>query len=181
MKQSDKKSYSSCNQYFTQYNVNFPGPKISPSDLPWRKPLTKLNSVNDTSSSSTTPKSTVKSTTSNADGSSHVNEEQSTKKRTEEAELSSSTVSTVANKSKTTETELVASQEPNSSKLIIALIPTIVIFVSLFISGVIACLFRKKICKKRNKIKKDDMVSCHCGDKEINDCSTNFNRLNGLK
>ncbi|KAK7590136.1 hypothetical protein V9T40_001749 [Parthenolecanium corni] len=44
-----------------------------------------------------------------------------------------------------------------SSKINILLIPTIVIATSLFISGIIAYLFRKKLCRKRHKISKDDM------------------------
>lgn len=71
---------------------------------------------------------------------------------TESTSARSSTVKTVK------EPELIPSQEP-TSKLIIALIPSIVIITSLLISGFVACLFRKKICKKRNKMKKDDMVS----------------------
>lgn len=70
---------------------------------------------------------------------------------TESTPTRSSTVKTAK------EPELIPAQEP-SSKLIIALIPSIVIVASLLISGIVACLFRKKICKKRNKIKKDDMV-----------------------
>lgn len=49
-------------------------------------------------------------------------------------------------------------QELNA-KINILLIPSIVILSSLLISAIIAYLFRKKLCKKRHKISKDDLVS----------------------
>lgn len=152
-----KKNTTSTNQNFAKSQINFPGyNKIPPSELPWRKPLTKLNNVNGTSPSSTTQASVVKSTstTQKSFESSHSHVEESTRTKSNDEE--SSTKSS-ANNSKTVEPALIPSREP-SGKLIIALIPTIVIFTSLFILGIIACLFRKKICKTRNKIKKDDMV-----------------------
>lgn len=155
VKHSDKKNNtaSSNQQNFAKSQINFPGYKIPPSELPWRKPMTKLNNVNGTSSSSTSdPPVKSTSTSPKSESSSHTPED-TTRSRTEDDE---STSKSSANISKTVEPELI-SHEP-SGKLIIALIPTIVIFVSLFVSAIVACLFRKKICKKRNKIKKDDMV-----------------------
>lgn len=82
----------------------------------------------------------------------------STRMKNDETESTSTrslTVKTVK------EPELIPAQEP-TSKLIIALIPSIVIITSLLISGFVACLFRKKICKKRSKMKKDDMKKSTC-------------------
>ncbi|XP_065211978.1 tyrosine kinase receptor Cad96Ca [Planococcus citri] len=157
-KQSKKSNTIAVNQNFRGTPVNYPGYGIDPSELPWKKNSTKLNNVNNASlysppSSSTSTESVSKSSVLNEDESSHFNVEQSTRTKTEEPPL---------NNSKNVETVLIPSREPNGGKLIIALIPTIVIFTSLFISGVIACLFRKKICKKRNKIKKDDMKKSSC-------------------
>lgn len=50
-------------------------------------------------------------------------------------------------------------KQAQSNPINILLIPSIVVVTSLIVSAIIAYLFRKKLCRKRYKISKDDLVS----------------------
>jgi len=82
----------------------------------------------------------------------------------EETGMQSSSSDSSSEGAATTRSVGVAEPSPkqeSSGKINILLIPSIVIVSSLIISAIIAYLFRKKLCKKRHKISKDDLVSGH--------------------
>lgn len=81
--------------------------------------------------------------------------------KTELQSSSSENISQESTTSTTTTNSIgdLSPKQEQSAKINILLIPSIVILSSLIISGIIAYLFRKKLCRKRHKISKDDMVS----------------------
>ncbi len=125
--------------------------KPPPYDLNRRRPpFTKVtNALNVPSQATTT--STAKSTSINDDHSKPDESVLSKNKDTASGFTKSSNVKS------TKSPEPIPTQE--AGQLAILLIPSVVILSGLFVAAILVYMFRKKICRKRHKMKKDDMVS----------------------